>query len=141
MPLPLQPEGWGPGGTYQAVRVLGASTAGSALLVAAVGGLWALTAGTATGTDGPRHCQGGMRAGRQSRHQPLTSTTFWGDFLPQGRGRGLAQPLPCHSAPALQALGRPVTHSSDSPQNFLPSSWELYKLENRVRLEEETERQ
>ena len=57
MPPPLQPEGWGPEGTYQAVRVLGASTASSALLMAAVGGLWALTAGTATGTDGPRHCQ------------------------------------------------------------------------------------
>lgn len=58
MPLPLQLGGWGPGGTYQAVGVLGASTAGSTLLVAAVRGLRALTAGTAAGTDGPRHCQG-----------------------------------------------------------------------------------
>ena len=111
MPLPLHPEGWGAGGTYQTVRVLGARAAGSTLLVAAVGGLRALTAGTAAGTDGSRHCwaKGRMRAGRQPRHRPFTSIAFWGDFPPQGRCRGPApahrvtfiptQPLPPDSGP------------------------------------------
>ena len=78
MPLPLQPEGWGPGGTYQAVGVLGASTAGSTLLMAAVSGQWPLSAGTATGTDSARHCwaKGRMRAEWRPGHQTLISITF-----------------------------------------------------------------
>lgn len=77
-----------------------------------------------------------MRAGRQSRHQPHLLGRL---PAPGKRPRaGTAPPVslsPCPPDPVP-----PVTHSSDSPENFLPSSWELYKLENRVRLEEETER-
>lgn len=146
-PLPLHPEGWGAGGTYQTVRVLGARAASSTLLVAAVGGLRALTAGTAAGTDGSRHCwaKGRMRAGRQPRHRAPSPAS------PSGETSCLREDAEARHPPAMsplfppspcpQILGLPVTHSSDSPRNFLPSSGELYKLENRVGLGRDTERQ
>lgn len=121
VPLPLHPPR-GPGGTYQAVRVLGARAASSTLLMATVGGLRALAASTATSTDSSSHCQtkGKIRSGQQPRHQTLSSITFCDDFLPHPPGEDTGvwdpsrpSPLPPRSWASLRltALTVPGTCS------------------------------
>lgn len=141
----MQPEGRGPGDTYQAVGVFGARAASSTLLMATVCGQRALAAGTATGTDSSRHCwaKGRMRAGGQPRCRPSAAppsgetSCLWEDTRgPLSAPSHVSVTLP---SPCPRILGLPKTHSSDSPRNSLPSSGRSYKLENRVGLGRKTE--